>query len=308
MNKIFNQRFWKYFGITFLIILLLTVVSVAIKTVDQFVYHTIPLMYAFKFCIVASVLILPSLFCYATSVSSFVTFRTLPLQESTAFFRMLAAGLIGILVFSTAIYLYDWNIQPNLKKQSFEMYWEIKHSSFPKVDSEFNKIPNFEDISSTIWSKKKLQFKIDSLYELRNTQIIECNELLSLFSPEQAMEVYESYKLEKMGVEYQPGNVLIVSPDSLFYMQDLLYQQSFSLAENNMLIGEYRFEKYKRSANAIYLLLSYLLFSTLGYYLRNKSMTKIFGVIAIVIVSVYMLYIMTNFVEVYIRQAFSIVK
>lgn len=310
MKKIFNCRFWKYFIITFVIIQLLAIISAVAHYTDQFFIHTTPISFALKFCLIASVLTLPAVFCCAISISSFVTFRYANSQNTPAFFKLLGTGLVFVIPLAVVIYIYDTSIQPRVKAQSLEMYWGIKNDLYPKViDSKFDRTPNFEDINASVIPKERLQFKFDSLKIEQSKQIIECNKLLELLPSKLATEAYESYRLEQMGVDHRYAETTEASEDSLAYIQQvLLYNQADNLAENSILLGEYQYESYKRNINAICLVLSYLVFATLGYCLRVKSMTKIFGIVAIIIVSFYMLYAVTHLTQEYLKQTIIKVK
>lgn len=308
MNKIFNRRFWKYFIITFVVVQLLVILSTTNQYLDQFFYHAVPLNFGLKFSLVASTLLLSVSLCSATAIASFITFRHMPQQGVSNFFKMLGIGLGVFLIVAVAIYLYDWNVQPGLKKQSMEMYWKVKNYSTPSsTDSKFNYTPDFENMSPGTLSWEKLHYKSDSLREEQIKHIIECNNLLATLPSTEASEVYEAYKLEHMGVEYQYAETSDNIQDSIIYIQQtLLFDKAHELAESTMLLSEYKLENYKRSMNAVSLLLSYLIFATLGYFLRNRSLTKIFGIIAIIIVSIYLLYGVSHLTERYMKNTLKI--
>jgi lipopolysaccharide export LptBFGC system permease protein LptF len=312
MAKIFNRRFWKYFVITFVVAQLLVTLSAANEYTDQFLDHSVPLSAAFRFCVIASALLLPASLCLATSVASFVAFRQLSDGGLIAFFKALGIGFIGFLLLSAVVCFYDWNVQPKFKARSIERLWEIKSGSYSyphamEDKNDFYKMPNFEDYSESVLSRVKLTHKRDSVENMRNRQIDECARLLSLLPLEQAEKAYEAYRLQQLGVEYKYAPTPNISEDSIAYIQQVqLYNEAAGLAENNMLLGEYRFESYKRSLNAAALLLSFLIFATLGYCLRNKALTKIFGIIAIVIVAIYILTGINRYTEAYLKDTIRI--
>ncbi|NDV78907.1 hypothetical protein [Dysgonomonas sp. 511] len=305
MAEIFNRRSWKYFVITFVVAQLLATVSAAMEYTDQFLYHSTPLSFAFRFCAIASALLLPASLCLATSVASFVAFRQLTEGGATAFFKALGIGFACFLLLSAVVCFFDWDIQPKLKAQSMERLWEIKSGSYPRAiddKNDFYKIPNFEDYSTGVLSGEKLSYRMDSVKDQQSKQIDECGRLLSSLPSKQAEEAYEAYKLQQLGVEYQYAQTPHVNNDSINNIQQIqLYEEAAGLAESSMLLGEYRFESYKRNLNAIALLFSFLIFATLGYCLRNKTLTKIFGIIAIVIVAIYMLTAINRYTEAYLK-------
>jgi len=253
-------------------------------------------------------MLLPVSLCCAVSISSFMSFRNIPEKGAFVFFKMLGIGFAFFLILSVALYLYDCNISPRLKVQSLEMYWKVKNYSYPNsINSEFNKTPDFENLNAGTMCGRKLNFKLDSLREQQSKHINECNKLLALLPQNEADEAYESYKLEQLGVEYQYAQISHLEQDSLTYIQQvLLFEQADQLAESKMLVSEYHFESYKRSINAVCLLISYLVFATLGYILRNRSLTKILGVIAIIIVSAYLIYGVSNLTKAYLKQTLNI--
>lgn len=239
MNTIFSKKFWKYFVITLLVMQLLAVLSVASQYADEFIYHSIPLGTACKFCIILSATLLSASLCYAASISSFISFRNLLQSGTPYFFRMLGVGLIFFFPLAITAYLYDWNVQPRLTAQSAEILWNIKSGSYSEtIGPDFNKPVDFKDSSPITSSRETVHLKIKSL-------------------------------------------------------------------ENP---GEYRVESFKRTINAVCLLLSYLLFATLGYYLRNTSLMKIFGIMAIIIVSIYFLSSATHLTKKYVEHYYHYLR
>lgn len=293
MNKIFNRKFWKYFLITFAVN----------GCLDKLMYYSAPINFALKYSLLTSALLLPTALCSAVSVASFMVFRRLPKMETPAFLRTLALGFAGFLVLSVAVYLSDWYVQPRLKTQAAEMLWDMK-MHFPRntKDDIFNQ-PDFENYSAKYMSREKLYFKLDSLNQQRNKDIAECGELLAMLPPDKVMEVYDSYGLRQMGVEYQHAETSRINEDSIAYIQEtLLYDRASQLIEDSAAFTTYRIESYERNATAVFVILLYLIFATLGYCLRNDSLRKIFGIIAIVFVSVLMIYSVNHFVAARSRQ------
>lgn len=317
MNQVFSKRFWKYFIISFAIITLFSTIVIVNQYFDKFMFFSIPFSYGLRFSLIASAVILPFSLAIAVSISSFIAFRNTSLKGIPNFFKLLAIGLILFLPLSIGLYLYDWNIQPSVKKQSMEMFWSMKTYSLSpeeikkesEKEVEFNKIPDFENSTPTVLSGAKLQFKLDSLKKEQYKQAFECRRLLALLPSEEAKEAYESYKLEQMGIEYQHAETTKISSDSLAYIsQVLLYDEASYLSETIMLLGDYRIESYKRTIGGASLILSYLLFAILGYFTRSKTMTKIFGIIAVIIVASYLLNVTTNLITTYLKDILSYAK
>ncbi len=317
MNVIFNKIFWKAFAITLAVVQLLAIITSVSKYLELITNYLTPLPFAFKFFLTASILLLPTSLCSAIAVSSFVSFRYALINGNKDFFKLLGLGVICFLVFSIGVYLYDCNIQPKLKQQSMEMLWKIKTGSiYPEKieektdqDLNFKRMPEFEDFTPSVLSCKRIRFMSDSLKRQQQKQIIEVERLLAILPPELAEEAYKSYNLKQMGVEFQFAKTVEFNSDSLTHIQQIsLYEEASLLSETTIDLIRYKIESWERFINAACCLFSFLIFATLGYFLKNKSLTKIFGIVAIVIVSIWVCYSTIHFMEGYFKEVIKSIR
>lgn len=314
-NRIFNKTFWKFFVITFAVIQFVAIASAVSEYFDRLMYYSTP--FAFEFYLTTSMLVLPASLFSAIAVSSFVSFRCALINGSKDFFKLWGFGFVCFLVFSIGIYQYDCNIQPKIKQQSMKMFWEIKTGRIypekieekPNQNASLDKMPEFENITLSVLSGEEIRSASDSVKRQQQQQIHEVRELLAVLPFALAEEAYESYNLDRMGVEFQYAKTVELSSDSLTYIQQvLLYEEASLLSENIINLIKYKIENYRRAINAVCCLLSFLIFAALGYLLKNKSLSKIFGIIAVVIVSIYMLYLTTHLMEVYFKGVIKSIR
>lgn len=311
MKQLFTRSFLKYFILTFILAQLIVFLSAGNHYFDQFFIQKTPVGYAFRFCLIASAMLIPTSLCYATGLSCFMTFRHVVVKDTASFFRLLATGLACFAVLAAAVYLYELHVQPGIKGKSMEMMWEIKTSSYypkpiekePGQRSSYWEKPDFTSISTSAMPEKTLRFRTDSIRQEQKKLISECSSMLGSLTSELAKEAYESYNLKELGVDYSYTEKTAITPDSLAYIQQvLLYDKASELAENMTGLKEYHFESFSRLTSPLSIVLTYLIFALSGYFFRSKSMTKLLGWIAILIVSAYLVYSVSDQGNAYIKR------
>lgn len=120
---------------------------------------------------------------------------------------------------------------------------------------------------------------------------------------ELADEAQESYNLKFLGVDYDYATTAEIDPDSALYIQQYtLYDEAQLLAENYSNLLQHQVESYKRHINPLSFFLSFVLFALLGYCSRNKSINKIFGIIALILVSAFLLQSIERYVNATMRE------
>lgn len=317
MTQFFNKRFWLYWVLTLLAVLIFYILLTANQYLDTFIYHSIPFNYATKFTLISVGIALSSAIAVAAATSSFITFRRTSSKGISSFFQLLGIGLIFFLPFSIGAYLYDNNITPKLKMRSMKILYSIKtYSSYPNeirdssdLSHYFGKISNFENSTPIVLSGKTLQLRLDSLEKEQSKLISECSKLLSQLPSDLAEEAYSNYKLDLSGISYQFSETPTINSDSLLYIQRvLLYDYAKRLAETTDSVNKFQIEKYKRISNATSILLFYIIFATMGYILRGKTLTKIFGIIAIIIVATYGLQLISSSLSTYLKEILTYTK
>lgn len=293
MKQIFGKRFWKYFISIFLATALVHFVYILATYSPDF--YPLSMDQGLHFALLGALLALPSVLCMATSVAIFAAFRSANFSETADFVKTFALTAVCFLLFAGGVYAYNSTLRPILNLRSASLYWQMKTGSFhptPIEDKDFSGFsnPDFENTMPSTFPYQKLHFKIDSLNDAQKGHIQESNRLLNQLPKDQADEAYESYNLEQLGVEYGYATTTNLNPDSIFYIQkNTLYWEAQSLANTYADLAQYDIENYKRWLDAVSLFLSFFIFALAGYCSRNKSVNKIFGVMAIIIVAVAML-------------------
>lgn len=304
MKQVFGRRFWIYFAVTFVVVQMLVVVSAANRYTDVFISGCVSVKEAAKFCLLFSVGLMSVSLCSAAAVASFLSFRRLADSGRRGFLRTLATGLVFFLPLAVAICAYDWHAGPRVNALTYGSLWKMRRGPSPDAVGEKSyRDYDFANSGPSVMPAGKLRSTLDSLESQGGTLAGECESVLASLPEHLAEEAYDVYELKRMGVEYGYAAEAEGDPDSLVYVQrNVLYDRACRLAETRVLEGNYRFERFKRNVNAACLILTYLMFATLGYCLRRTSMKKILGVVAIVIVSVYMINGVIYLTESYAKQ------
>lgn len=295
MNRIFNKRFGKYFIITFLIILTISFFHILVNYLPQF--YPLSLSRAFQYSLWGIFLVFPSALCMAIALASFVSYRNVETKGTVDFIKLSGLTTGVILILSVGIYVYNSTIQPQIKAQSMAILWQGKTETlYPEAISDDKStfgqdLLGLKNKSPLTFSYQKLHFKIDSLNEVLQKHIQKCNRLLKSLPKDLADEAYESYHLDFFGIEYGYSTTESVDLDTASAIQrNELYNEAGLMAESFVDLTSYRIENYMRYVDSISLLLSFLIFSLVGYYSRNSSINKILGILAIIIVIGAMLF------------------
>lgn len=301
MKRIFGKRFWKYFIIIFLVTAFANFAHI-MATYSPDLYP-LSMDKGLHFALLGTLLALPSALCMAISVAIFAAFRSANFNGIADFVKTFALTAGCFLVLASGIYAYNSTLRPILNLKSANLYWQMKTGSFypesieDRGASVFSN-PDFENRMPSVFSYQRLHFKIDSLSNAQKGHIKESNRLLNQLPKDLADEVYESYNLELLGVEYGHATTTDLSPDSVFYIQRYtLYEEAQSLANTYADLAQYWIENYKRWVDPVSLFITFFIFALAGYCSRNKSVNKIFGILAIVIVAVAMLLSVTRYTE-----------
>lgn len=301
MKRIFGKRFWKYFIIIFLVTAFANFAYILTTYSPDF--YPLSMDQGLHFALLGGLLALPSVLCMATSVAIFVAFRSANFSGIADFVKTFALTAGCFLLFAGGIYLYNSTLRPTLNLKSAKLYWQMKTGSFyPEPiedgDSYGFSNPDFENRMPSTFSYQKLHFKIDSLSDAQKGHIQESNKLLNQLPKDLADEAYESYNLEQLGVEYGHATTTEFSPDSVFYIQRYtLYEEAQLLANTYADLAQYWIENYKRWVDPVSLFITFFIFALAGYCSRNKSVNKIFGILAIIIVALAMLLSVTRYTE-----------
>lgn len=298
MKNILNKKFWKYFVITFLVVQFFSVLFFFNEFIDTFLRYLISWDLAIKYTLTASSLMIPTSLSVAVCLSSFMTFRSLPQMTILGFLPKLGVGLVAFFILGVGLYCYDNSVQPELKAKTMEMYWDVKNSGYKVREGNFDymKTPDFRNEFPSAASSTQIRFKVDSLENEQVKAVAECDRLLALLPNEYAQEAYEGYAMEQYGISYPSSTITDISADSLQHIQNvLLVDEQNRLCDNNTELVGYNAEKYFRMLDAGSIIFLYLLFATLGYCLRTKTLTRIFGVVAIVVVAIAVLYSISNY-------------
>lgn len=301
MKRIFGKRFWKYFIIIFLVTAFVNFAYIMATYSPNF--YPLSVDQGLYFALLGTLLALPSALCMATSVAIFAAFRSANFSGTTDFVKTFSLTAGCFLVLAGGIYVYNSTLRPTLNLKSAKLYWQMKTGSFypesieDRGASVFSN-PDFENTMPSTFSYQKLHFKIDSLSDAQKGHIQESNRLLNQLPKDLADEAYESYNLELLRVEYGHSSTTELSADSIFYIQRYtLYEEAQSLANSYAELARYEIENYKRWVDPVSLFLTFFIFALAGYCSRNKSMNKIFGILAIIIVAVAMLLSVTRYTE-----------
>lgn len=292
MKQIFGKRFWKYFIIIFLVTALTHFAYILATYSPDF--YPLSIDKGLYIALLGALLALPSSLCMAISVAIFVGFRSANFSSTVDFVKTFALTAGCFLVLAGGFYVYNYTLRPRLYLESISSLWQIKTGSFHPTsiedgDSSGFSNPDFENTMPAAFSYQKLHFKIDSLSNAQREHIQESNRLLNQLPKEKADEAYESYKMELLGVEYGYATATNLDPDSIMYIQQYtLYKEAQSLADTYAELVQYKIEYYKRWIDPVSLFLTFFIFAMVGYCSRNKSMNKIFGILAIIIVAVAM--------------------
>lgn len=299
MKNILNKKFWKYFAITFIVVQVCYILFSFNEFIDTFLRYSISWEIAIKYTLTVSLLMLSISLAVAVSVSSFMAFRSLPQMTVSGFLRMLGVGLAAFVLLGVGGYWYNNNVQPELRAKSMEMYWSIKNNSGKDISEsrlDYMKIPDFRNELPSAASSSLISFKVDSLKKEQIRAVAECDRLLALLPNEYAKECFEAYGMEQYGISYPSSTITDISADSLHNIQNiLLVDEQNRLYDSHVELVGYNAEKYSRILNAASFVFLYLLFAILGYCLRGKTLTRIFGVVAIVIVAITVLYSISSY-------------
>ncbi|MCC8171776.1 MAG: hypothetical protein LIP00_08330 [Parabacteroides sp.] len=305
------NRFGSYLAITFIIVFILAFSGMWLNKADDFILQGLPVgrMAAICFLLVSG--ILTSLVCYSLSVATFLVFRNRNQAGWRGFFRSLALGLVIVVPLSAAVYYYDWHIRAHITTASATHIIEMKKYGVPQEigDKYGIDIKRFlSELPGTL-PGDVLRSRRDSLKSAYWTEAGKCDRLLSSLPDSLAAEAYRDYRLNELGVAYRYAADPVASPDSLEYIQNvLLYQQATGLMETSRSLWRYTFEEYTRTAAAVCLFLVYLVFAFSGYLLRYRPLKKILGVIAVLVIAIYVFHEIDAYGKIYAGKVREIAR
>lgn len=301
MKRIFGKRFWKFFSIMFLTTMLVNFAYILATYIPEF--YPLSLGQGLNFALLGTLLALPSALCMATAIACFVAFRKANFKGTADFVKTFALTAGCFLLLSGAVYVYNLTVHPEVKVETMLMLFKVKTGRFFPEAIGDNNNDNFSvnylrNETPIAFSHQKLRFRIDSISDAQKEYIQECHNLLKKLPKELADEAYDSYKMQLLGVEYGYDATTSIPLDSaLFLQRNTLYYAALQLADSHAELAQYKIENYKRYIDSVSLLLSFVIFALAGYCSRNKSMNKIFGILAIIIVAAALLLSITRYTE-----------
>lgn len=315
MKEILNRRFWIYFILTFLILEILFVLVTGNEYMDYFFDKSVTIPTAFKLCLLGAAVLLPASLCLSVAFVSFISFRHLSSEiDTNGFFKKLAIGLLFIIPLALGIYIYNLYIGPGIKVKTMEILWDMKIGNYPRYvdDSEYIP-PRFENYGPSTSTKGVLYLRLDSLESVYGNLKTECSELLAQLPDSMATEAYDSYQLEPFEVTYQHAPEGLIVTDSLLYiLHDIqkveLYDSANELHECYATLVDYRIEHYKRMLDSLSLIIEFLIFASLGYFLRKKTIKTILVTVGVFLLAALLLRQMTNLTDKYMRESKSMVN
>lgn len=291
LKQFFNKTFWKYFIVSTLIFILTIALFTTNEQFDTILFHSIPSDLYLPAIFYTAVSMLPPLVTMGFAVAIFFTFRRTILTGVTNYFKLLATGLLFVIPFATANYLYQTSIQPHIFDEAINYTYSIKSYSRTPLNLKYNtredlnyiKKNNHEEFTNKVVSNSRILFKIDSVTQEQSKLREHTSQLLATLPRDRARDAYDFYKLESWDIAFQHSDSTTLEG----YPEDQLYQMAGDLEEISFQLIALNHEKSRRLFYFTLILIVYLIFATLGYTLRGQTISRICGYIAIVIVIIY---------------------
>lgn len=229
--------------------MLVVLASAAFGKLDDFFEYVAPFSSAAKFCLLATLAMLPIIVISSLSVALFVVFRGVENQ----FGKALVRSLVVILPFAAAVWVYDTHVQWRIMTHSVQTMWNIQVGT-PEREVDAATFVNFNASTS---NTSMIHHRIDSL---------------------------QNAYAEDVKLGYGDNS-------EAFYT-----------------LAKYRYETIKRNINSIYLIVSSLLFASLGYWTRRTSVGRVVVIIAVVVVCVYVASWVADVAKHYTSQPDTVIK
>lgn len=239
------------------------------------------------FGLLSMLILTPHILCYSVSIGAFMAFRKL---ADKRFLAAIISGLVIVIPMAVSIGCYNNMVQPSLTAKSLSIMWDVKMNLSPHYSVGDNFITADRDLMNSTpstTSASVLSSRLDSLQYAADEIRVECGKLLTQLPDTMSRSAYESYRLKQMGVNYQYTVDAINNADVLNEIQQTrLYDAASRLSETLHAYGRLRSESLRRITTAIWFLICYLIFATIGYCVRKCPIKKMVLVIASAIISI----------------------
>lgn len=287
MNDILKTIHWRAFFITFIAAIFLVGCYALVHYAGVFVEYSASMSAVTCFGLLSMLSLIPKILCYSVSIGAFLAFRKL---ADKRFLSAIISGLVIIIPMAVSIGCYDNMVLPSLTAKSVSIMWDVKMNLSPHYSVGDNFISDDLDFMSrtpSTTSASVLSNRLDSLQYAAGEIRVECGKLLAQLPDTMSRSAYEAYRLEQMGVNYQHAVDAINNVDVLNEIQQAaLYDAASRLSETLHGYGKLRSESLHRMATAIWFMIYYLIFATIGYSVRKYPIKKTVLVTASAIISI----------------------
>lgn len=286
MNDVLKTIHWRVFFITFIAAILLAGCYALIHYADVFIEHSASTSAVTGFGLLSMLSLTPMILCYSVSIGAFMAFRKL---ADNRYLSVIIPGLVIIIPMAVSIGCYDNMVRPSLIAKSASIMWDVKMNLSPRYWVEDHFVSDdldFMNRTPSTTSASVLSSRLDSLQYAADEIRVECSKLLAQLPDTMSRSAYEAYRLEPMGVNYQYAVDATTEVDALNEIQRTeLYEAASRLSAMLYDYGMLRSESLQRMTTALWFVICYLIFATIGYCVCKCPIKKTVLIIASAIVS-----------------------